>query len=191
LKTVSGPASKRRRRLVAAPGRLLRKEPVNVSIDAGLNGCGLSAWSLREWLESCPPIACRNIYARSGEWYERAYELVAKVLEFLSEYAPETVFIEYPEFMPDSVKGYTAAAKGDLLKLTFLVGALAQALQAAGYRVVLVPVHVWKGQLSKKIVEARIKREIPEVVKLNPKSHSWDSIGIGLYAKGKVFNAGR
>lgn len=188
MKTVSRPASKRR---VFVPPAPLLKEPVNVSIDAGLNGCGLAAWSLRQWGEVCPPLAIRNVYARSGSWDERAYELVVKVLEFLSGYAAGTVFIEYPEFMPDSVKGWTAAAKGDLLKLTFLVGALAQALQAAGWRVVLVPVHIWKGQLSKKIVEARIKREIPEVIRLNPKSHSWDSIGIGLYAKGRVFNAGR
>ena len=83
--------------------------------------------------------------------------------------------------------------KGDLQKLTYLVGAMGYACSSVilGHNPTVIPYYAtvtpagWKGQLSKELVIERIKKRIPNVVKeFDPYKDIWDAIGIGLWAIG-------
>tara|TARA_R100000789_G_scaffold86061_2_gene82118 strand:- start:289 stop:552 length:264 start_codon:yes stop_codon:yes gene_type:complete len=82
--------------------------------------------------------------------------------------------------------------KGDLQKLTYLVGSMGQTCMDLAFgkdlntEFMTVTPAGWKGQLSKKIVIDRIRKRIPDVDKdFQPKLDIWDAIGIGLWALGK------
>jgi len=81
--------------------------------------------------------------------------------------------------------------KGDLQKLTYLVGSIGYACSSMvlGIKPTVIPYYVtvtpagWKGQLTKEIVIKRIQKRIPDVVeKFDPYKDIWDAIGIGLWA---------
>jgi hypothetical protein len=92
------------------------------------------------------------------------------------------VVCEFPVFMgsPQRSMGWV---KGDLQKLTYLVGVIGGMV---GNRVeyTAVPVPEWKGQLPKTVVIDRIKKRLPTPLlkRLNPVKDEWDAIGIGLWA---------
>jgi hypothetical protein len=156
-----------------------------VSVDPGLNGCGLAFWSEADWLRLAAPVKVLNIYARKGTWAERADILGDRFKTELVARRVVAVYIEFPEFMPDTARGWTSTAKGDVYKLSFLIGVLFRVCSELSIpEVTLVRVRDWKGQLPKEVVERRIKRRVPAVMRFKPMSHSWDAIGIGLWAKG-------
>ena len=76
------------------------------------------------------------------------------------------------------------AKRGDLVTLSFFIGFLAGRLAPVPF--IPIEVNRWKGQLSKKNVEQRIKNKLGEQVcdTLGIKTHAWDAVGIGLYCKG-------
>lgn len=98
----------------------------------------------------------------------------------------QRVFIEWPSFFGSAI-GHAAAARGDLVKLTFGAGFVCGELHSIfGCKTEPILVNDWKGQLPKDEVTRRI-RSIIGVKKcrnLGIKTHAWDAVGIGLYAKG-------
>jgi hypothetical protein len=92
-----------------------------------------------------------------------------------------TVAIEYPAFMQ---RGIVSSQRGDITKLTFLVGRYAQVASSLGMHYKLVPVNDWKGQMTKDAVRARLRR-IYDTEQLPFKSHAEDAVGIGLWVMGK------
>ena len=119
------------------------------------------------------------------EFFLQMHSTVAQVVSVIAEHCPKFVAIEWPGFF-DSAGGRAVAGGGSLVKLAFGVGKLAQVAEAFGATFEPIPVAKWKGQLSKRIVEHRIRRILPfsRIEKLQPKQHEWDAIGIGLYCRG-------
>jgi hypothetical protein len=94
--------------------------------------------------------------------------------------------IEYPQIYPNQ-----PVPPNDLITLAIQVGRYAQTAIDCGSKVSLVLPHEWKGNLPKKICNARImkilsvdEKAIANAVKLpETKRHNMmDAIGIGLYA---------
>lgn len=105
--------------------------------------------------------------------------------------SPPVVICEIPAYQgtPSRSMGWK---KGDLQKLTYLVGSMGQTCMDLAFETewntefMTVTPAGWKGQLSKKIVIDRIRKRIPDVDKdFQPKLDIWDAIGIGLWALGK------
>lgn len=86
------------------------------------------------------------------------------------------IYVEMPA-MFGSAKGQVTASSGALVKLTLLVGQIMREFSAE-----VLPVNEWKGQLSKQIVEKRVKDFLPGCT---AKSHAIDAIGMGLYLTGR------
>ena len=79
------------------------------------------------------------------------------------------------------------AARGDLVKLSIFVGMLCYRarLLVGPENVFFVPVNQWKGQLSKELVELRIKKfYASRNFHAKFTSHEWDAVGIGLHVLG-------
>jgi hypothetical protein len=94
----------------------------------------------------------------------------------------QEAFIEMPEFWSGSALSYASTAQGDLFKLAYLVGALAQALHNINVVTTLLHPREWKGNMKKEMIDRRIKfiinREYP--------NHISDAVGIGLFVQGLI-----
>tara|TARA_R110000765_G_scaffold203789_2_gene308862 strand:- start:45 stop:608 length:564 start_codon:yes stop_codon:yes gene_type:complete len=112
----------------------------------------------------------------------------------VEEVGPPLVMCEIPAYQssPSRSMGWK---KGDLQKLTYLVGSMGYAcsstILSSGDNPYIIPYYAtvtpagWKGQLSKEIVIQRIKKRIPNVVEqFNPYKDIWDAIGIGMWTIG-------
>tara|TARA_R110002020_G_scaffold2230_3_gene10400 strand:+ start:12544 stop:13092 length:549 start_codon:yes stop_codon:yes gene_type:complete len=170
-----------------------------VGIDPAFGGTGLALF--KEGI-----LTSVALFKKKGKqpFEDRANFIAANVREWLREELYKTdcpsftkvgtplIMCEIPSYQatPSRSMGWK---KGDLQKLTYLVGVIGYACTYAWhkhryqdktpepcYRTV-TPAG-WKGQLSKEIVINRIKKRLPNVVEnFNPKLDIWDAIGIGLW----------
>lgn len=182
-----------------APVNPASKSGSILTVDPGVGGTGLSLWNKDRWHTANGPIWCGNITPGRGpqDWLARVDRLCDKLHDFMIEwslwgesgvtYGPVVeAYMEMPKFFSDKAAGTMVAETGDLIKLAYISGAIGQVIH--NHEVILHHIRVdqWKGQLGKPIVIERIKKRLPGIVQeLNPKSHSWDSIGLGLWAKGR------
>lgn len=161
------------------------RRPYALSIDPGVTGTGVALWSIRDWKRLCGPMECFNVYPSGDKptqrnWYTRGWDVIEKVKASVPLGRVRWVYLEFPAYF-QSAGGRVTARSGDLVKLSTFVGMLTGQL---GRRVYLVPVNDWKGDLSKSVVELRIRQLLgPEVCK-GWTQHTWDAVGIGLYMKG-------
>ncbi len=144
----------------------------------------MALWRERTWKKVPKPYYCCNLYSsHKGDWELRVQNITAKVKEILDEADATHVYCEMPEFF-NVAGGHLAANTGDLGKLTFLVGAYAQAAWSRGAVFVPITPREWKGQTSKEQVIRKIRQVMTLDADIKPVSHSWDAIGIGLWAQG-------
>jgi len=131
-----------------------------------------------------PPVRFGNVYPKKrSRWELKSQELCAWFDGFTNGIKPNVVIIEFPELWVNSTKSFTATVKGDLFKLTYLIGGMGDIVRRNGvYNLVLVTPMEWKGQLPKKVVESRIKKRFPKLE--NVDDHSADAIGMGMAAQG-------
>lgn len=149
-----------------------------MSIDPGLNGTGWAIFNGKK-LEDQGVLTFRD----NLPWEERAQMYGASIRSLHISYGVNQIFCEYPAFF-DSAGGTMVAKKGDLLKLTYVVGLFGGMVCPTPFH--LIPVHVWKGQLPKEVVNKRIKAILGEKKCVNIKTHAWDAVGIGLHILGEL-----
>lgn len=155
-----------------------------LGVDPGLNGTG---WALL-YNESGETVLhshgiffhgiTDSLVRRSMHYSEDLQNTLKQFMDKVNE-----VCIEYPAYF-DTTSGNMIAKRGDLTKLTFLVGVLTKTVQSLKIKVTLVPVNTWKGQLPKEVVKRRILKKLGENQCRNLKSHDWDAVGLGLYGLG-------
>lgn len=162
---------------------------VRLSLDPGLTGMGLAVWEERTWADrrAVAPL-CSQTFEPSGkmDWEQRGQDYAERLGRYLFTQSFEVVeaYCEFPIFYASSPGGHMAAATGDLLKLTYSVGCLAGAIAPGHFHAIKVP--DWKGQLSKRLVEDRIRKLLgnEKCDELGITSHGWDAVGVGLYERG-------
>lgn len=155
-----------------------------ITIDPGVGGTAVVYWG-----DELQPRYIRLISPsrkNSGEaWIDRVKFVMDKFNELLLDLSNPgivlDVYIEYPSLF-ESATGLAAAAGGDLVKLTFLVGGLSDRVWVHGHNVKPLRVNDWKGQLPKEVINKRacaiLGRE-----ELFP-DHIGDAVGMGLFVKG-------
>lgn len=152
-----------------------------LGIDPGLSGTG---WAVLDDGGNLVLSGVLNFTSGKEEWQKRAIKYGKVVGEICKVAMVDLVGIEYPAFF-NSAGGTMVAKKGDLLKLTFLVGIIYSYVRRhQGIKVLLVPVNEWKGQLPKEIVVMRIIRKLGKKQTKKLKSHDWDATGIALHLSG-------
>lgn len=150
-----------------------------ISIDPGLNGTGWAIWKKGNFLVTgiiCPP--------KKYEWFDRARMITRDLSILVNDNGIENMHIEYPAYF-GSVGGRMVAGGGGLVKLAFLTGMICGRAVDLDLKINLVEVNKWKGQLPKKIVEARIKKILGKRTTKDFKTHIYDAVGIGLWAQGR------
>ena len=153
-------------------------------IDPGITGTGHATWIELPEARATRPDDCGCIQGikKNDPWEERAYYVSTTLAEnVFDEYGSSTVVVEWPELWSGSKKSQTSAERGDLLKLSYLVGQIGYVCRECGIRCVLVTPQQWKGSMSKAVVIARIERALGG---WSPTSHDADATGMGLAAIG-------
>lgn len=112
---------------------------------------------------------------------DKIEDLMDRFNALLVQYEPVTVYCEFPQFF-SSAGGQMCAARGDLAKLTFLVGRIAESCYHHQVKFVPVEVNTWKGQLPKEVVEKRVCNKLG-IRHGKITSHAMDAVGIGMWAK--------
>lgn len=147
-----------------------------MTVDPGISGSGWAVWN-HKWLLQKSGIC----YSNAQKWENKMKMICAELRTIAKKEIITKVYVEEPKKF-QSVFGGMVADKGDLVKLSLFVGYLSGFMNQAEIEVEYVPIIKWKGTLSKKIVEERVKKVFP---KLNIKSHAIDAVGIGLYLRGQ------
>jgi Holliday junction resolvasome RuvABC endonuclease subunit len=118
------------------------------------------------------------------QWEDAVYECMASwLVEYITVHHVRIVVIEGVEFWADSTRSQVAAKKGDLLRLTFLVGALGQVVYAlCDKKAVIVEPTLWKGDMPKPVMKARVRRALHRKYR----EHEYDGVAMGLRIMGKL-----
>lgn len=154
---------------------------MKIFIDPGLGGTGWATFDIEDDYRLIDSGVVRFDKNAFKDWTCKCFA-IASAIDLLMMYVKSTV-IEFPELWT-SAKSMASANRGDLFKLAFLVGAIAEKINHTGYPVALISPADWKGQLPKDIVIKRILKEIPEMKKV--RDHEADAIGMGLAEAGKL-----
>jgi len=157
-----------------------------ISVDTGINALGYALWRDNKELE-CPIEA--GIVKVPNKIIKELWELKIEYLlnEFgeLLSFNPNTklIVLEWPNIRSGAVG---RAASDDVLHLGYAVGYHVHQARERGINTLLAPVVNWKGNLSKEIVATRIQKAIGNRDQKGNefKSHAYDAVGIGLWAKG-------
>lgn len=158
---------------------------INVlTVDAGIVGTG---WCFWEDIAG-KPNAYGVINPPSKQWQEKAHLIAEEIDIVCGMYQVHSVVIEFPSVW-NTAKSEASAHKGDLFKLTYLIGLIAGIVQKRTMQYnpdieipLLVFPYQWKGQLNKDIVIERIQKKLGIAVF----SHDADAIGMGLGLTGRL-----
>ena len=125
-----------------------------LSIDPGTHYTGYALW------EQSMNTLDLHYYGlikagQSDSWKCRAH-IILQMSEGVGHVVKDTI-IEFPEFQAGG-RGMSSSRGGDTLKLAYLCGLLAS---RCAHRVKLVTPSEWKGQLSKEMTFARMKKHFP------------------------------
>lgn len=117
-------------------------------------------------------------------WEERAADVVEQLrFNFSGFRRLAAVYVEFQEFWEGSVKSHAAASQGDLFKLSFVVGRMAQLFSTShGLEVQLISPRTWKGQMNDRAVKLRVQRALGKQYR----THEADAVGIGLHLQGRL-----
>jgi hypothetical protein len=152
-----------------------------LAVDPGLQGTGWALWKGKT-LQDAGIINA----PRKGTTAERAWAIASKIGKLARSNRCEVMAVEWPAFHGGTAGGEMVARRGDLVKLSFLVGVLCGAAQPVPF--LQVEIHAWKGQLPKEVVADRVVDRLGAgtVVVLGLKDHMYDAVGIGLYLLGRL-----
>jgi len=157
-------------------------------IDPGIRHLGYAFWKeIRRGPRTPTRAPCNTglITTPKGmHWEDTVYEeLGAWLVDYITVHMVRTVVIEFAEFWGDSARSQQAAKRGDLLRLTFLVGALGQVVYAlCDRKAVIVEPTMWKGDMPKAVMKRRVRRALHRKYR----EHEYDGVAMGLRIMGKL-----
>jgi len=129
----------------------LPRNPFWLCLDPGISGTGYA------FLEGRKLLRYGNVYPEKEykTWEQRSSSILIKLrIKLASLAVPNRVYIEWPSQFTGA-KGLAAANSNDILKLSCLIGRLAQFFLNGNADVLTVPVQRWKGNLPKDVVAKR------------------------------------
>lgn len=156
-----------------------------MAIDPGVEGA-FAFWkeSTVEYVERPSVWGTFGSTGSSEDWQVRVDTAWRQLRTRIFLLKPQRVVCEWPELFAHNEASLASNKRGDLMKLMYVVGGISKICHGMSIPIQLARVFEWKGQLSKSMVIKRIKDRFPGAT-LPFKSHEWDAVGIGLWARGK------
>lgn len=156
-----------------------------LAVDPGINGTG---WALWDRTDHAAPTRVGILRKKHDHYHDAAYWIAVQLrLVIAHREVGNSIVVtcEMPEYQTGAARSM-GWMRGDLQKLTFLVGAIGYMAREEVCKFEPVPVSQWKGQLPKDVVTDRIIRIVgaKKCEALGIKTHAWDATGIGLWRLG-------
>lgn len=105
----------------------------------------------------------------------------------VNQLMPEMVWIEGTAVWSGSLKSMTAAKRGDIMTLSYLVGTYIRVCSQYGAECDLVTAPEWKGQMTDEMVACKVE-EVTDYGLDDYPQHTLDAVGIGLSGFGVLEN---
>jgi len=157
-----------------------------LTIDPGLGGTGWCYWTRLGRSNPTPDGHGVLKAAGRGPWQKRATQIVGDFGDLLDRWKIGSacgIVIEFPMVWAGSAKSLSSAERGDLFKLSYLIGGLGSRVAlATGREPRLVTPNEWKGQLPKRVVVQRVEK----LTGIAFADHEADACGIGMYLIGSL-----
>lgn len=99
--------------------------------------------------------------------------------DLLEDKLPDMVWIEGTAIWVGSLKSMVAAKRGDIMTLSYLVGAYVQACNAHGVECDIVTAPEWKGQMTDAMVAVKVEEVTGYGLGHYPQ-HTLDAVGMGM-----------
>jgi hypothetical protein len=131
-----------------------------------------------------PAFRTLNCPEKMGTEAKSHWWLIYYFREALREMEPDKVFIESPEYWGGSETSAASAGSGSLFILDRIAGGFGAVCTLDETPWDFLPVHKWKGQLTKEATDARIRRARPELIL--PNSHVRDAFAMTLALGGEL-----
>lgn len=141
-----------------------------VSIDPSINFTGFAIHSDNKLVshELLIPNKCDEDYVQKSR---TIYSLIKSIYDDID--TTKKLVLETPEYW--KVSGHAARESGSVFKLTFLCGMIS----TIDENIVITTPSGWKGQMSKDVVNNRLRSVYPEVNIEKTNHNIVDAIGIG------------
>lgn len=157
------------------------RESSAVTIDPGFN-TGIASWDGFDLLNT----SIKKANNTTNDRLNKSVDLVNAIVEDVNEnYTNNIVVIEGVEVW-QSIISQTAAARGDLSCLSYIVGMLVSSFVNSEYSysdIFVVNPSVWKAQLTYKALAIWVKRILHEEYNTE---HELAAVGIGLFCQGRL-----
>lgn len=156
------------------------------TIDPGVSGTGLAIWNADLFgvgkfpYEGYPPTKIMSIRYKDTASYFNTLQYGIRQLGCLK------IICEDVDYRKGD-KGQMVAESGDLVTLAKFIGAIQGIAFCEGVPIELVTANIWKGQLNKAKVVARLKKICPSLTNFcgdEEKAHDWEAVGIGFWKQG-------
>ena len=152
-----------------------------LTIDPGIRTCGYAYWyNLSDTkLPDCSGIWRQKTgtdwkIAVRGQWLE---------FKLFIQKPIDLVVIETPSVW-GSAKSHASAVKGDLFKMAHMIGGFHYMCAMWEIDIELITPRDWKGQLPKRVVEARLIKQYGQKFR----DHECDAVGIGSWIYRRMLN---
>jgi hypothetical protein len=149
-----------------------------ISVDPGLGGMGWALWVGKRLVRSGAITAPHKL-----EWFRRAQWAGSLLAQKTDE--ARIGFYELPQFLASR---YEVNASQDIIKLTMAAGIAVGILEAQNCTMHPVRIIDWKGQVSKELCNARVRKILARYqpgYTMGGTTHENDAIGIGLFILGR------
>lgn len=153
-----------------------------IAVDPGVGGTGWADWMGRQ--EAPDRVGVIRPAKGNAPWLDRMRSVAEQFWIFASTVDTQRTYVFECPALQIGGRGHAAAARGDLVKLAMLTGALVCMVHTC--KVVLATPSEWKGDLPKEITKRRVRAKIGQahiyrlgLTKLA--DHAWDAVGIGLW----------
>ncbi len=162
-------------------------------IDPGLGGTGWAFYSILptngKRNPQCPHSSGSFKPKGSADWQTKAEAIWSWFEGHLATFQINALVMEAPEAWLTDSTGLASVQRGDVFKLMYLIGGLADIARRRGIRVpIILAPREWKGQLPKAVTEKRVRKAFSqsEWAPQTKTSHEMDAVGMGLAAQGAL-----
>ena len=157
------------------------------TIDPGVNQTAYSHWErIRKTIRgACPHnfmISTGSVSTKEDTDIKKQFSISDKIRDEVIKFGSTTIYIEGVNLAREDEIAKISKRKGDLVKLSYLVGGLILWFHEISIDVIILPFSEWAGNLTDEAIKYQVGKILPKHV--TESTHKNDCLGMGLYTIG-------
>ncbi len=165
----------------------MQKKDRFTTIDPGTNETAFSHWTRKlSTVRGADPnlyqISTGSVSTKFDTSIKKQFDISDKIRDEVINFGASTVYIEGVNLAREDEIAKIAKRKGDLTKLTYLIGGLILWFHEISIDVITLPFSEWAGNLTDEAIEYQVGKLLPKHV--TKSTHKNDCLGMGLHVIG-------